>query len=131
VIKDKKGKKKTTWIDDNLTMTYLELEKTYGVTRPRIVRAIDELLAKGFIEIRHHGGICQKDKSIYAMSDNYLIWTPGVVFSKREYDLKRGYQGKKTKLAHENVTHTHERKRYPKTSNKGTDTLPIKKAVNA
>ena len=106
LTKDRKGTKKTIWIDDNLTMPYLELEKTYKITRPRIVRAIDELLAKGFLEIRHHGGICQKDKTIYALSDKYLLWSSGIVFEKRQYDIKRGYQGKK-KTCERKRTHTH------------------------
>jgi hypothetical protein len=131
VVKDKKGKKKTIWIDDNINMTYIELEKKYGVSRPRIVRAIDALLAKGFIEIRHHGGVCQKDKTIYAMSEKYLLWSPGVVFEQRQYDLKRGYQGKKNKTNARKRTHTHARRRYPKTSNKGTETLPIGNKVDA
>jgi len=110
-VKDKKGKKKTVWIDDNLNMTYLELEKKYKVTRPRIVRAIDELLARGFLQIRHRGGTYKQDKSIYALSDSYLIWSPGVVFEERPKDARRGYQGKNSRTetlpihTHENVTH--------------------------
>jgi len=109
-VKDKKGVKFKAWIDDNLTMPYATLEKTHSITRPRIVRAIDELLAKGFLEVRHTGGTYKKDKSIYALSDKYLMWRDGIVFSRRKYDIVRGYQGKK-KNSERKHTHTHERKR--------------------
>lgn len=109
MVKTRKGVKFKKWIDDNLTMPYARLEKTYSITRPRIVRAIDELLAKGFLEVRHAGGTFKKDKSIYALSDNYLIWRPGTVFSRRKYDIVRGYQ--KKKISERKRTHTHERKR--------------------
>lgn len=90
--KDKKGVKFQKWIDDNLIMTYAELEKKYDVTKPRFTRGIDDLLAKGFLEIRHAGGAFKKDKSVYALVDTYLLWRPGSVFKKRMRDVKRGFQ---------------------------------------
>lgn len=77
---------------DDITMTYSELKK-YGLTTPRTVRALDELLAKGFIEIRHAGGAYRQDKSIYALSEKWQSWTPGTVFSERPKDVRRGFQG--------------------------------------
>ncbi len=95
MIKDKKGSKFQQWIDDNLTMTYVELQKKYKITKPKTTRAIDDLLAKGFLKIRHAGGAYKKDKTIYALSEEYLLWRPGVVFNKRNFDVKRGYQANK------------------------------------
>jgi hypothetical protein len=82
---------------DSLIMTYKELGEKYGISQPRFTRGLDQLLAKGFIEIRHQGGAYKKDKSIYALSTKYTFWKPGTVFSKRPSDVKRGFQGKKKK----------------------------------
>ena len=94
----------------NITMTYAELENIFnrgkrsqfggkekdGITRPRIIRAIDELLAKGFIQIVHQGGAYKQDKSIFALSEDWRIWHPGVVFSERKKDTRtRGYRNPK------------------------------------
>ena len=107
----------------NLNMTYIELENIFergskgpldnkkgGISRPRIIRAIDELLAKGFIEIIHKGGAYKQDKSRYALIDDWRIWHKGAVFRKRPRDTRtRGYRKSKIKLTHETVPiHTHE-----------------------
>jgi len=124
------GKDKKVLNKDSITMTYVELENLYhrreanlkgcqlqeqknlasGISRPRITRALEQLLAHGFIEIRHRGGAYQKDKTIYALIDDWQWWRPGMVIRKREPDTRcRGYNSKKTKRAHENVPiHTHE-----------------------
>lgn len=112
----------------SITMTYLELENIYhrregqregkpfgqadlarGISRPRIIRAIDQLLAHGFIEIVHRGGAYQQDKTVYALTDEWQFWRPGTIFRKREPDTRRrGYNGKRVNVAHENVpVHTH------------------------
>jgi len=110
---------------NNITMTYPELENIFnvgnrnplnkkkdGISKPRITRAINEALKKGFIEIVHQGGAFKQDKTIFALSDNWRIWQPGVVFSERKKDTRtRGYRKpkKKIKVTHENVPiHTDE-----------------------
>ena len=96
--KDKKGSKiKPRFINlDSLVIPYGTLEKVYKISRSNIPTAIDELLAKGFIKISYHGGACKHDKSTYAWSDNYLLWTkhsaPFEVRPKRE---RHGYQGRR------------------------------------
>ena len=52
------------------------------------------MLAKGFITIKHQGGAYKHDKSLYGLSDNYLLWEKGHIFKKRKKSLKKGYQGK-------------------------------------
>ena len=99
---DGDGVKIKAWVNlDNLQLTYKELEGL-GITKPRISRGLDELLAKGFLEIRHAGGGYKRDCSIYALTDKWTFWTPGAVFSQREKDAKRGYQRtrKKPKVIH-------------------------------
>jgi hypothetical protein len=80
--------------DKELKLSYIELEKL-GITQPRATRGFDELLAKGFIKIEHHGGGCQKDQSIYSLSNQYLLWKKEKVFSVRPDVLKKGFQNSK------------------------------------
>jgi hypothetical protein len=101
--KDHKGNKKVDWVNlQSLTMTYKELENMFydpaldehfGLTQPTITRAIDELLAKGFIEVVNPGGAYQQDKAVYALSKKWTWWKPGMVQSRRKRDVRRGFQG--------------------------------------
>ena len=94
---------------ENITMTYAELENIYprrkyeenlpkGITRTRINAALKQLLAKGFIKIIHHGGGFQQDKSIYALIDDWRLWWPGQVIYERPKDTRKlGYRKPKNK----------------------------------
>ena len=107
---------------DSLTMTYVELENIYnrgnqrkhipvdGISRPRITRALDDLLAKGFIKIINHGGAYKQDKTIYALTNDWILWQPGQVIYKRPKDTRwRGYRKPKIKVTNETVPiHTNE-----------------------
>ena len=98
-IKVGKGRKKQ-WIctnGDSLNITYPEMRR-YGITQPRLTRAIDQLLEKGFISLIHQGGGIKGDKSTYALSDKYRLWQPGICFETRprEY-VQRGFRGKHKK----------------------------------
>jgi len=84
--------KKTCTNCNRLSFTYIEAQKKYGITQPRLTRAIDELLAKGFITVKHLGGAYQQDKTIYALSDQWKIWKPGKVVEERTKDTRqRGF----------------------------------------
>jgi len=79
---------------NRLTLTYKELEAR-GISQERATRSIDELLAKGFIEIIHPGGLYDKDKAIYGLSDDYQKWRVGdPPIRQRKRDVHRGYQDK-------------------------------------
>ena len=91
---NKKSKTRICENEDELKLSYIELEKL-GITQPRATRGFDELLAKGFIRIEHHGGGYQKDQSIYSLSNQYLLWKKGKVFSARPDVLKKGFQNSK------------------------------------
>ena len=107
----RKGKEKKICVNrDSLTFAYVEAKKKYGITKSRFSRAINELLAKGFITIVHHGGGFKQDKSIYALSDNWILWQPEIVFETRErMEVQRGFCRPKTKVTLENVPiHSHE-----------------------
>lgn len=78
---------------DNISFTYIEAREKYGITQPRFTRAIDDLLAKGFIVIKHRGGAYQQDKTIYGLSENWRLWRPGTVFEERIKDIcQRGFR---------------------------------------
>jgi hypothetical protein len=87
------------------------------MTQPKATRAIDELLAKGFIEIVEYGGAYEKHKSVYALIDDWMNWKVGdTPIRLRKRERQRGYQGKglgsvKQKTAHTNVAHPHTHER--------------------
>jgi hypothetical protein len=79
---------------DKIKMPYVKLNQRYGVPVQSVSRALDELLAKGFIEIKHTGGAGEHDQSIYGLVDDYLRWSDGITFRQRKKDVRRGFQGK-------------------------------------
>jgi hypothetical protein len=90
----KKGSQKLQCMNsDSITFTYIEAEKKHGFTKPRFLRAVDDLLAKGFIEIKHQGGGYKQDKTLYGLSVKWSFWSPGTVFEKRKIDpVQRGFR---------------------------------------
>ena len=98
-IFNKPNKKSDTRIcvnADVIKLSYIELKKL-GITQPRATRGFDALLAKGFIVLKHHGGAYQKDQNIYSLSNQFLLWKKGKVFSARPDELKKGFQNSKQK----------------------------------
>ncbi len=107
----RKGEKKYLCTNsESISFTYIEAKKKYEITKSRFSRAIDELLAKGFIMIIHHGGSFKQDKTIYGLSDNWRFWQPGIVFEMREREtVKRGFCKPNKNITLENVPiHSHE-----------------------
>jgi hypothetical protein len=96
----KKGHEKKICLNcDSLVLTYIEAEKKYGITKPRLTRGYDELLAKGFLTCKHQGGAYKQDKSVYALSEQWRIWRPGSIIEKREIDtVQRGFRKPKRRL---------------------------------
>lgn len=90
-----KQKRNDHWIcvnSDSLNLTYIEFANSFNVSQKRMSKAIDQLLARGFIKIIHQGGGFRKDKSIYALSDNWMLWHKGVVFESRNKEtIQRGF----------------------------------------
>jgi len=67
------GKKKR-WVHTNngeIVFTYKEALEKYGITRPRFTRAIDELLAKGFIDIKSSCAGIYKATTLYGIADRW------------------------------------------------------------
>jgi len=118
-IKKNKNQKVKTRTDDNkITLTYKEIQ-SYGsrinrdgarvngmITQPQATRAIDELLAKGFIEIVEYGGAYEKHKTVYSLTEDYSQWRWGdPPIRKRKRDIRRGFQGAKKGVANQ-LSHT-------------------------
>jgi hypothetical protein len=92
--------------DNKFTLTYKEIQ-SYGsrmnkkgeivkgmITQPRLTRALDELLWKGFIEIHVYGGAFEKHKSVYGLSDAWVNWHWGdTAIRERKRDFRRGGKG--------------------------------------
>jgi hypothetical protein len=92
----KSGPRSERYVDlDKIKMPYNMLVSRYGIRRASIPAAIDDLLAKGFIEIKHAGGAAEYDQSVYGLIEDYLEWKPGMIFRRRQRDIKRGFQGRK------------------------------------
>ena len=90
--KIKNQKKYVCGNGDSIHFTYIEAQKSLGITQPRFTRAIDELLAKGFISVVKPGGSGENDKAIYAMVEKWLLWKPGEVIEKRQkYLASKGF----------------------------------------
>lgn len=89
----RQGKQERVCVNrDQLVFTYIEAMKKHGVSKPKFSRAIAELLAKGFITLVHHGGAYKQDKSIYGLSDKWMLWQPGTVFeTRKKREVTRGY----------------------------------------
>ena len=82
---------------ERLTMTYVELQ-ALEISKPKITRSRDDLMAKGFIRIVHQGGAYQEDKTIYALTDDWRWWQPGQTIYERPKDTRtRGYRKPKKK----------------------------------
>jgi hypothetical protein len=89
----KKGKGERVCVNGkDIRFTYIEAQNKYGITKSRFSRAIDDLLAKGFITVIHPGGGYKQDKAVYGLSENWRHWLPGTVFEARKRErIKRGF----------------------------------------
>lgn len=94
--KTKQNKKGNSifFINNSFPLTYSGIKKNFGWHNQQIVKAIDELLAKGFIKIIEQGGSYKGKHSLYKFSDKYMEWKKGEIVFKRKKDAHRGFQGK-------------------------------------
>jgi len=92
-MEGRRGKQKRVCINCGcLNITYTEFKNSYGISQPKMTRAIDQLLAKGFISRVHPGGAYRKDKAVFSLSTNWIIWQVGTVFeSRKKENIERGF----------------------------------------
>ena len=104
----RRGKEK--WIITNngeIVFSYAEAEKKYGLTRARFSRALNALIALGFIDIAHHGGGMMGDCTLYAISERWRKYgtdqfisqsrpkdTRGLGFTKKNWEERTGKKRK-------------------------------------
>lgn len=91
--RNKKGKKiKYCSNCENIIFTYIEAKEKYGITLKRFTKARDDLLERGFINIKNPGGSFKKDKTVYAMSDQWCLWQPGMAFEiRKKITIQKGF----------------------------------------
>lgn len=89
----KSGRKKEFVILNNgeIEYCYSEAEKK-GIPRRTFMRALDDLLGRGFIDIAHSGSGGRKgDKSLYGISDRWKTWgTDDFITASRPKDTRSG-----------------------------------------
>lgn len=67
-----------------IEFTYLEAEKKYGISKDRFARALDQLIDRGFIDVKATGMGVHKVKSWYAISTRWRDYgTPAFCEAKR------------------------------------------------
>jgi hypothetical protein len=67
-------KKSGKWVNTNrneLVFTHYDAEKIHKYSSTKFVRAIDELILYGFIDIMHHGGMSKGNYSLYSLSTRW------------------------------------------------------------
>ena len=91
----KKGVRADRYTNTNrIEMPYTTLTKVWGIPGSSIPKALDDAMARGFVDIAKHGGNGEHDKALYALKEDYINWEPDQVIFKRQNDVKRGFQGK-------------------------------------
>lgn len=71
-IGGKRGKHNYEHINNGkLEFTYIEAKEKYGIKAGRFVRAIDELVLKGFLDVTEPGGGVHKFKTLYGISERW------------------------------------------------------------
>jgi hypothetical protein len=74
----------------DIQYSYKEAESR-GITRPAFQRAIDALMARGFIDIAHHGAGGKKgDVNLYEVSNKWRSWKEGDIVFLRQKDTRQG-----------------------------------------
>jgi hypothetical protein len=88
----KRGKRRPDIVNNGkIEYTYSEARKKRGFTRPRFHAALKELVEKGLIDVTHHGGGYNGEKSLYAISNRWRKYgTPEFEFKTMPKDSRQG-----------------------------------------
>jgi hypothetical protein len=69
--------------DRELIYTYIEIQKEWEIkSKSTVVKAIDELVDKGLIDIVRQGAGTFRQTSIYGLSDRWQKWHPEITHRK-------------------------------------------------
>jgi hypothetical protein len=80
-----------------LVFTYVEAKKVYGLSAKVFLRAIDQLVRYGFLDISHSGGGLEGDYSMYGVSERWRDYGKPTFVSKAR-PKGRPWQTKSTAL---------------------------------
>jgi hypothetical protein len=82
-----------------LVFSYRQARKTYGLSMRIFGRALDQLIAHGFIDVDKTGGGMQGDCSLYALSERWRT------FGTADFVLRERVKGRRWEIetAHKNV----------------------------
>jgi hypothetical protein len=76
LLKKPMEKINSDWVEKKegreISISYTEAKKFLKLTGTRFTRAIDDLIDKGFIELKYQGGGAEGDCSLYVLSDKWL-----------------------------------------------------------
>jgi hypothetical protein len=106
---------KWTDISEGLIFTYHEADVHYGIAQGPFRRAIDQLLASGFLTVKHAGSGMLGDPSVYDLSEAWRGYKPGnKPLAKRPRSPKIGFRGSKTNVHKRTLANVHKRTLGPK-----------------
>ena len=103
-----KPNKRREWLITNngkITFTYKQALNRFGITPSRFVRAIDELIAKGFLDIAESGMGVHRQTTKYSISNRWEKYDT-VEFVKVERQKAHWHPGFQKKSSIENATET-------------------------
>ncbi|HDL07491.1 MAG TPA: hypothetical protein ENG35_01985 [Desulfobacteraceae bacterium] len=109
--KPRPGRKSERVIINNgqLEYTYSEAEKA-GIPRSTFMRAIDQLVSKGFIDIHHSGSGGKKgDKNLYGISNRWRAWGKAEFVEKKRPRDARGGRGFSIYWKKQNANHGYQK----------------------
>jgi len=80
---------------DKIELLYTTFTKPpFCMCRQTITRAIDSLLAHGFVKVVEQGGMCKGHKTIFGYADEWVEWKAGEVLFIRMPFFARGFANK-------------------------------------
>lgn len=91
--------RKANWVctnKDEIELLYATFKKSpFNMSDKTVTRAIDSLLAHGFVSVESQGGMCKGHKSLFSYSEKWKDWKPGnEPIETRVPFRKRGFQNK-------------------------------------
>jgi hypothetical protein len=91
-VNQRGGKKKYICTNDReLIFTYKEAETKYSITEPRFLRAIDQLIDRGFIDIAIPGQAVAKIATQYALSERWRDYGRPIFQKAQRQQVKVGF----------------------------------------
>jgi len=94
-IQFKEYGRKKQWVpinEDNISLPYKEIRERLGYSDMTIWRAIQDILAHGFVNIKYYGGKAKGDFTIYCIKSRWETWESGDIIFKTRPSGRIGFQ---------------------------------------